>query len=81
MSASSTSEPYTPERTTGGAAAEEELIAGWCGVVLLADGKKKERGGKRRRGAGEMGARALPLHSPRLLIASRTEKPMGRVWD
>ena len=82
MRSSSTSEPsHVPERTAGAAAAEEELIAGWCGVVLLAGGKKKERGGKRKWGSGEMGARAMPLHSPPLLIAPEAEKPRGRAWD
>ena len=78
-SLSTSEQSHAPERTAGAAAAEEELIAGWCGVVLLAGGKK-ERGSKRKRGSGEMGARAMPLHSP-LLIALEAEKPRGRAWD
>ena len=80
MRSSSTYEPsHAPERMAGAAATEEELIAGWCGVALLAGGKK-ERGSKRKQGSGEMGARAMPLHSP-LLIALEAEKPRGRAWD
>ena len=81
MRSSSTYEPsHAPERMARAAATEEELIAGWCGVVLLA-GDKKERGSKRTRGSGEMGARASPPPSPRLLIGSWAERPMGRTWD
>ena len=80
MWSSSILEPFhSLERAAGAVAAEEELIAGRCGVVLLAC-NKKEGGSKRKQGSREMGARAMPLHSP-LLIASEAEKPRGRAWD
>ena len=81
MRSSSTSEPsHTPECTAEATAAEEELIA--VGAVrFCSTAARGRKGGKRRRGAGKMGERALPLHSSRLLIALKAEKPMGRAWD
>ena len=81
MRSPSTTEPsHAPERTAGAAAAEEELIADWCSVVLLAGGKKKERR-QEGTGSGEDGRACFAATLPRLLIALKAEKPMGRAWD